>query len=281
MAKRRSMIRKCHTELSLKTQCSILTIHRSGIYYRSKPESDLNLELMRLMDEHYLHHPFKGAPSMHTWLTRDKGYKVSKNRVERLYYRSMGLQAVMPGRHTSRRHKAHKVYPYLLRNLEITRPNQVWAIDITYIPMKKGFMYLTAIIDLYSRYIVGWSISNSMDAAWCKEVLQEAISQYGCPEIINTDQGSQFTSEIFTQSVFSNGIRLSMDGKGRAIDNVFIERFWRTIKYEKIYLNPPQDGLDLYAQLAEYMDYYNHRRRHSSLDNRIPAEAYSMIEQVM
>ncbi|WP_140166791.1 IS3 family transposase, partial [Algoriphagus faecimaris] len=176
--------------------------------------------------------------------------------------RCMGLQAVMPGRHTSRRHKAHKVYPYLLRNLEITRPNQVWAIDITYIPMKKGFMYLTAIIDLYSRYIVGWSISNSMDAAWCKEVLQEAISQYGCPEIINTDQGSQFTSEVFTQSVFSNGIRLSMDGKGRAIDNVFIERFWRTIKYEKIYLNPPQDGLDLYAQLAEYMDYYNHRRRH-------------------
>ena len=135
-------------------------------------------------------------------------------------------------------------------------------------------MYLTAIIDLYSRHIVGWSISNNMDAEWCKEVLEEAISQYGCPEILNTDQGSQFTSEVLTQSVFSNGILLSMDWKGRAIDNVFIERFWRTVKYEKIYLNPPQDGLDLYAQLAEYMDYYNNQRRHSSLDNQILAEVY-------
>ena len=141
-------------------------------------------------------------------------------------------------------------------------------------------MYLTAIIDLYSRYIVGWSISNNMDAEWCKELLEEAISQYGCPEILNTDQGSQFIWEVLTQSVFSNGIRLSMDGKGRAIDNVFIERFWRTVKYEKIYLNPPQDGLDLYAQLAEYMDNYNNRRRHSSLDNQIPAEVYSLVEQM-
>lgn len=274
------MIRKGHTELSLKAQCTILNIHRSGIYYQPKPESELNLELMRLMDEHYLHHPHKGAPGMHAWLTQDKGYKISKNRVERLYYRCMGLQAVIPGRHTSRRHKAHKVYPYLLRNLEVLRPNQVWAMDITYIPMKKGFMYLTAIIDLYSRYIVGWSVSNNMDAEWCKEVLEEAISQYGRPEILNTDQGSQFTAEVFTKTVFSNGISLSMDGKGRAIDNVFIERFWRTIKYEKIYLHPPQDGLDLYAQVAEYMDYYNHRRRHSSLNNQIPAEVYSLVEQV-
>lgn len=274
------MIRKGHTELSLKAQCNILTIHRSGIYYKPKPESDLNLELMRLMDEHYLHHPYKGAPSMHTWLTRDKGYKVSKNRVERLYYRCMGLQAVMPGRHTSRRNKAHEVYPYLLRNLEVTHPNQVWAMDITYIPMKKGFMYLTAIIDLYSRHIVGWSISNNMDAEWCKEVLEEAVRQYGCPEILNTDQGSQFTSEVFTTAVKSNDIRMSMDGKGRAIDNVFIERFWRTIKYENIYLNPPQDGLDLYEQMAEYMNYYNNQRRHSSLDKRIPAEVYSMAKQV-
>lgn len=274
------MIRKGHTELSLKAQCEILTIHRSGVYYKPKPESELNLELMRLMDEHYLHHPYKGAPSMHTWLTRDKGYQVSKNRVERLYYRCMGLQAVMPGRHTSRRNKAHKVYPYLLRGLQVTRPNQVWAMDITYIPMKKGFMYLTAVIDLYSRYIVGWSISNNMDAEWCRDVLEEAIGQHGCPEIINTDQGSQFTSEAFTKAVLSKDIRLSMDGKGRAIDNVFIERFWRTVKYEKIYLNPPADGLDLYAQLAEYMEYYNHMRRHSSLDDRVPAGVFSLAEQV-
>jgi len=235
---------------------------------------------MRLMDEHYLHHPFKGAPSMHTWLTCDKGYKISKNKVERLYYRCIGLQAIMPGKHTSRRYKAHKVYPYLLRNIEVAYSNQVWAMDLTYIPMEKGFMYLTAIIDLYSRYIVGWSISNSMDAEWCKEVLEEAIKEYGRPEIINTDQGSQFTSEVFTNALFSNKIRLSMDGKGRAIDNVFIERFWRTIKYEKIYLNPPQDGFDLYTKVAAYMNYYNQQRRHSSLGNQIPAEVYTLIEQV-
>ena len=198
---------------------------------------------MRLMDEHYLDHPYKGANRMHIWLTRDKGYQVSKNRIERLYYKVMGLQAVMPGKHTSRRNKAHKVYPYLLCNLTVERPKQVWAMDITYIPMKKGFMYLTAIIDLYSRYIVNWSVSNSMDADWCTEVVQEAVEQHGKPEIINTDQGSQFTSEKFTTYVLSNNIKLSMDGKGRAIDNVFIERFWRDVKYEKIYLNPPKMAL--------------------------------------
>lgn len=273
------MIRKGHSDLSLKAQCKLLNVHRSGIYYKPQPESSLNLELMRLMDEHYLHHPYKGAPRMYTWLTRDKGYAISRNRVERLYYRCMGLQAVMPGRHTSRRHKAHKVYPYLLRNLQVSRPNQIWAMDITYIPMKKGFMYMVAIIDLYSRYIVGWSISNSMDADWCREVLEEAIVEYGQPEIINTDQGSQFTSDTFTRSVLSRDIRLSMDGKGRAIDNVFIERFWRTLKYEEIYLKPPADGVDLYAQVTEFMTKYNHHRRHSSLDDRIPSEVYTKIEQ--
>src|SRR5690606_19480541 len=151
--------------------------------------------------------------------------------------------------------------------------------DITYIPMKKGFMYLTAVIDLYSRYIVGWSISYNMDAEWCRDVLVEAIGQHGCPEIINTDQGSQFTSEAFTETELSKEIRLSMDGKGRAIDNVFIERFWRTVKYEKIYLNPPADGLDLYAQLAEYMDYYNPMRRHSSLDDCVPAEVFPRLNR--
>ena len=163
---------------------------------------------------------------MHVWLTKDKGYQVSRNRIERLYYQVMGLRAVMPGRHTSRRCKAHKVYPYLLRNLTIEGPNQVWATDITYIPMQKGYMYMVAIIDLYSRYVVNWSISNSMDAEWCQQTLEEAIEQHGQPEIINTDQGSQFTSEVFSGYVLSRGIRLSMDGKGRAIDNAFIERLW-------------------------------------------------------
>lgn len=232
---------------------------------------------MRKMDEHYLHHPFKGASRMHTWLALDQGYQVSRNRVERLYYRVMGLRAIMPGKHTSRRHKAHSIYPYLLRNLAIDRPNQVWAMDITYIPMKKGFMYLTAIIDLYSRYVVNWSVSNSMDADWCKNCLQEAIEAYGKPKIINTDQGSQFTSEIFANYVINQGISLSMDGKGRAIDNAFIERLWRSVKYEKLYLYPPKDGVGLYLSLAEYFNYYNVERRHSGIDDQIPEHLYYQL----
>jgi len=231
---------------------------------------------MRQMDEHYLHHPFKGAKRMHVWLTKDKGYQVSRNRIERLYYRIMGLRAVMPGRHTSRRCKDHQVYPYLLRNLKIDRPNQVWATDITYIPMQKGYMYLVAIIDLYSRYVVNWSVSNSMDAEWCQQVLQEAIEQHGKPDIINTDQGSQFTSEVFSTYVLSQQIRLSMDGKGRAIDNAFIERLWRTVKYEKVYLSPPNTGTDLYLMLSEFFQQYNHQRRHEGIDYSIPVEFYQL-----
>ena len=261
-------------QLSMNRQCKLLSIHRSGIYYKPSGESELNLKLMRMMDEHYLHHPFKGAGRMHTWLTRDKGLQVSKNRIERLYYRVMGLRAVMPGKHTSRRHKAHKTYPYLLRNLTVERPNQVWAMDITYIPMKKGYMYLTAIIDLYSRYVVNWSVSNSMDADWCQKCLEEAIETHGRPEILNTDQGSQFTSEVFANYVLGRGINFSMDGKGRAIDNAFIERLWRSVKDEKLYLQPPKDGTDLYLLVAEYFNYYNLERRHSGIDNQIPEELY-------
>ncbi len=273
------MISKGHSKLSLQRQCNLLKIHRSGLYYKPRGESKLNLELMRLMDEHYTHHPFKGARRMHTWLTLDKGYEISKNRIERLYYRVMGLQAIMPGKHTSRRNKEHKVYPYLLRNLTVDHPNQVWAIDITYIPMRKGFMYLVAIIDLHSRYVLNWSVSNSMDAQWCKETLEEAIDRHGQPEIINTDQGSQFTSEVFTHSVLSRNIKLSMDGKGRAIDNVFIERLWRSVKYESIYLNPPESGVDLYRQLKTYFDFYNHRRRHQGIEDEIPYNRYLKQER--
>ena len=269
------MIRRGHSKLSIVQQCILLSIHRSGLYYTPKGESDLNLELMELMDKHYLHHPFKGARRMHIWLTKDMGYKVSKNRVERLYYRVMGLRAVMPGKHTSRRCKDHKIYPYLLRNLTIDRPNQVWAADITYIPMKKGYMYLVAIIDLYSRYVVNWSISNSMDAEWCQQTLEEAIAMHGKPEIINTDQGNQFTSEVFSDYVLKQEIRLSMDGKGRAIDNAFIERLWRSIKYEKLYLNPPTDGMDLYLKTTEYIEYYNSQRRHEGINYQIPKELFN------
>jgi len=274
------MISKGHSDLSIVQQCKALSIQRSGVYYKPKQESALNLELMRLIDEHYLYHPYKGANRMHTWLTKDKGYHVSKNRIERLYYKVMGLQAVMPGKHTSKRNKTHKVYPYLLRNLTIEHADQAWGMDITYIPMEKGFMYLVAIIDLYSRYIINWSISNSMDAQWCQQVVEEAIGEHGKPEIINTDQGSQFTSDVFTAYVLGEGINLSMDGKGRAIDNVFIERFWRDIKYEKIYLNPPKDGTDLYLKVVEYMNYYNHKRRHGGIDDLRPADMYYPMKPV-
>lgn len=271
------MIGKGHVKLSIVKQCKLLSINRSSFYYHPKKESELNLELMRLMDEHYLHHSFKGARSMYIWLTKDKHYSVSRNRIDRLYYHVMGLRAVSPGKHTSRRCKAHKTYAYLLRDLEINRPNQVWAMDITYIPMAKGYMYLFAIIDVYSRYVVHWSVSNSMEASWCQGVVQEAIELYGSPEIINTDQGSQFTSEVFSLYVLNQGIKLSMDGKGRATDNAFIERFWRSIKYEQLYINPPKDGLDLYEQIKSYMNYYNKERRHQGIDDQIPEKLYYQI----
>jgi len=258
----------------MEKQCKLLQIHRSGLYYKPKGESALNLELMRLIDAHYIDHCFKGAKRMHTWLTMDKGYKVNLKRIERLYYKVMGLRAVMPGKHTSRRCKSHKIYPYLLRNLKIEKANQVWATDITYIPMRKGFMYLIAIIDIHSRYVLNWSVSNTMDAQWCKEALEEAIAQHGTPETINTDQGSQFTSEIFANYVLANGIKLSMDGKRRAIDNIFIERLWRSVKYESIYINPPNSGINLYHQLKRYFYFYNNERRHQGIDNQIPVNRY-------
>ena len=271
------MISKGHSNLSMIKQSKLLCIHRSGLYYKPKGESELNLKLMREMDEHYLEHPFKGAKRMFIWLTKDKGYNVSRNRIERLYYKVMGLRAVLPGRHTSRRNKSHKTYPYLLRNLTINRPNQVWATDITYIPMKKGFMYLTAIIDLHSRYVLNWSVSNSMDAAWCKEMVEESIEKNGKPEIINTDQGSQYTSEEFSLYVLNRGVKLSMDGKGRATDNAFIERLWRNVKYEKLYLNPPENGLQLYSLLNDYFNYYNNERRHQSIKYEIPSKIYKQV----
>tara|TARA_R110002096_G_C14510601_1_gene716106 strand:- start:70 stop:894 length:825 start_codon:yes stop_codon:yes gene_type:complete len=264
--------------LSIVKQCELLSVARSGFYYKPKLVSPLNLELMHKMDRHYLEHPYKGAERMHTWLTMDEGYKVSKNRIERLYYKQMGLRAIMPGVHTSKRHKAHKTYPYLLRGKKITHANQVWATDITYIPMRKGFMYLVAIIDLHSRFVIHWSLSNTMDAQWCKNTLEEAIIMHGKPEIVNTDQGAQFTSEVFTASVLDKDIKLSMDGKGRALDNAFIERLWRSVKYEKVYLNPPDDGLELHHMLEDYFTYYNTQRRHSGIQNQIPERLYYKTE---
>ncbi len=280
LGQKRKMVDKSHERLSVVRQCEILDIHRSGIYYEPVGESPLNLELMRLMDGHYLEHPYKGAERMHTWLTMDKGFKVSKNRIGRLYYKVMGLRSVLPGPSTSKPGKGdgHRVYPYLLRGLEVTRPNQVWAADITYIPLSGGFLYLVAIIDLYSRFVVGWSVSNTMDAAWCEGVLAEAVERHGKPEILNTDQGSQFTSSVFTESVLDNGIRLSMDGKGRCIDNVFIERLWWSVKYEDVYIKEYRDGWELEDGLISYFEKYNHERRHQAIGNMRPADRFFSFE---
>ena len=270
------MIRKSHSKMSITKQCKVLDLNRSSLYKEPKGESYFNLELMDKMDKHYLKYPDKGARRMHIWLTKDLGLHVSRNRIDRLYYRVMGLRALIPGPHTSKRCKDHAVYPYLLRDMQIIVPNQVWATDITYIGVENGYMYLTAIIDLYSRFVVGWSLSNSMEAAWCAETLKQAIEDYGCPTIINTDQGSQYTSDVFTDFVKNQeGIKLSMDGIGRATDNAFIERLWRSVKYEKIYLFKPQDGLELYQLLEEYFQYYNYERRHSSIEDEHPFSKYS------
>ncbi|MEO1654898.1 MAG: IS3 family transposase [Bacteroidota bacterium] len=274
LSERRDMVDPQEKTLSIVQQCALLRISRSGLYYQPRQTSALNLELMRLIDAHYLEHPYKGAPRMYTYLTKDLGYQISRNRVDRLYYKVMGLRAVFPGPHTSKRAKEHPVYPYLLRGLKIERPNQVWATDITYVPMPKGYMYLVAIIDLFSRYVVNWSLSNSMEAQWCAECFLEALWQCGKPEIINTDQGSQFTSQEFTEAVLGQEVRLSMDGKGRATDNAFIESLWKLVKYEHLYLFAYPSVPELYRGLKYYFDYYNIHRRHSSIGDNFPAMVY-------
>lgn len=224
-----------------------------------------------------MEHPYKGGRRMYVYLTMDEGYEISHNRVNRLYYEVMGLRAIFPGPHTSKRGKDHKIYPYLLRGLLIVTPNQVWATDITYIPMPNGYMYLMAIIDLYSRYVVHWSLSNTMDAKWCADNFLKGISIYGCPQIINTDQGSQFTSNEFTSAVLENGVKLSMDGKGRATDNAFIESLWKLVKYEDIYLKRYETVPSLYQGLEAYFIKYNMTRRHGSIGNKYPRELYAPI----
>lgn len=273
---RRAIVGKAHKKLSIRRQCQLLNIHRSGYYYTPATESELNLELMELIDKQYLDKPFMGVPGMTQWLRKDKGIKVNKKRIERLY-KLMDLHAIVPGPHTSKSNRSHKIFPYLLRDLKIARPNQVWALDITYVPIKEGYLYLIAVIDLYSRYVIHWALSNTMTAEWCKETLEEAIKVHGVPGIINTDQGSQFTSEVFTSYVLDkekHDIKLSMDGKGRATDNIFIERLWRSVKYENIYLNCYEDGIELFKGLKQYFTFYNQERRHSSIGYEHPKSLY-------
>lgn len=269
---RRTLIDRTDEQLSLRRQCRLLEVHRSGLYYRPQPESTENLALLRLLDEQYYQTPFYGARRLTAWL-RSRGYEVNVKRVRRLMS-LMRWQTLYRRPQTSRKHPAHPVYGYLLKDLPVTRRNQVWAMDITYIPMRHGFLYLAAIIDLKTRYIVGWSINNTMSAEWTRDVMAEAIAEHGVPEIVNTDQGSQFTSEVFTSLLKERGIRISMDGKGRAIDNIFIERFWRSIKYEQIYLCPAQDGVELYEGVKGYITFYNTVRLHQSLEYQTPESRY-------
>ena len=254
-------------------QCALLHVSRSSAYYApNTTESAQNLALMRLIDEQYLSTPFYGSPRL-TWWLNEQGLGVNAKRVARLM-RVMGLQATVPGPHTSRPHPHSKIYPYLLRGLELFAPNEVWSADITYIPMRRGFMYLVAVIDWFSRYVIAWDLSNSMEAGFCVAALAKALRS-GRPGIFNTDQGSQFTSEDFTGTLLRAGVQISMDGRGRALDNVFIERLWRSVKYEDIYLREYVDGHALHKGLARYFQFYNHERPHSSLGNATPASCHN------
>jgi putative transposase len=260
-------------KLSIRHQCELVGISRSNVYYKHIGESQENLQIMRLMDEHYLDHPTEGVLQMQDFLFLC-GFLVNHKRVRRLL-RKMGVMAIYPKRNLSKLGLAKYIRPYLLRGLEITRPNQVWEIDITYIPMEKGFMYLTAIIDVYSRYEVGWDVFNSLDAENSLEVLKRAIDRYGKPEIINSDQGSQFTCALWTEYVDNAGIKISMDGKGRALDNIFIERLWRTVKRDHVYLYPAENGLELYAGLKTFFMYYNTKKSHQGIGRVTPEKLYT------
>ena len=269
------MVDGSHPQLSIVRQCALLQISRSGRYYQPVGESEPTLSLMRLIDEVFLDCPYYGSRQITRHLHR-LGHRVGRNRVVRLM-RKMGLRAIYQKPNTSAPHPEHRVYPYLLRDLTIVRPNQVWCSDITYIPMRRGFLYLVAIMDWHSRRVLSWRLSNTMDVAFCTEALQEALGQHGTPEIFNTDQGSQFTSLAFTQMLTDANVRISMDGRGRWMDNVFIERLWRSLKYECVYLHAFETGQALYAGLLRWIGHYNARRPHSSLAGRTPDEAYNEI----
>ena len=271
MSRRQELVDNQH-KFSIRKQCELLSIHRSGFYYNPKGESEENLKIMRIMDAHFLEHPTEGVISMQDMLFA-LGFVVNPKRIRRLL-RLMGLMAIYPKKNLSKLGLKKYIHPYLLKGLDILRPNQVWQIDITYIPMKNGFLYLTAIIDVYSRYIVGWGISNTLDAEGPLSVLRQAIKEHGKPEIINSDQGSQFTCEQWVRYLKEEDIRISMDGKGRAVDNIFIERFFRTLKYNHVYLFPANDGLELYRGVKKYIQYYNNVKCHQGINRQIPATLY-------
>jgi putative transposase len=263
-----------HPSLSVIRQCKLLDISRSGLYYQSAGISDEDLTLMKLIDRQYLATPFYGARRIAAWL-KNQGYRVNRKRVRRLM-QVMGLKAIYRHPRTSQPAPGHKIYPYLLSGMEITRPNQVWAADITYIPMARGFLYLVAIIDWYSRYVLSWRLSNTLDDSFCVEALEEALRK-GRSDIFNTDQGAQFTGEAFTGLLQQHEVRISMDGKGRYSDNLFIERLWRTVKYEEVYIKAYQNGRDARVGIGDYFRFYNTERPHQALGYRTPAEVFTSI----
>ena len=267
------MVEPQNKDISIKRQCELLSLSRSSYYKHPRGERDEDTILMNAIDEIYTRLPFYGSRRISKELRRAKGIVVNRKRVQRLM-RKMGLEAIYPRPNVSRANKAHKKYPYLLRGVEITRPNQVWASDITYIRIERGFMYLAVVMDWYSRSVLSWRLSNTLDSSFCVEALEEALGRYGRPEIFNTDQGSQYTSESFTKVLLDEGIKISMDGKGRALDNVFVERLWRSVKYEEVYLRSYSMVQEVRSGLKEYFRFYNQERMHQSLDYRVPMAVY-------
>ena len=258
--------------VSIRHQCELLGVNRSTVYYAPVEPDPEELALMRLIDEIHLAHPFFGSRNVAKML-RERGFEANRKRVQRLM-RLMGLESVAPKPNTSKPNEAHPVYPYLLRGLTIDRPNQVWAADITYIALGRGYAYLVAVMDWHSRRVLAWRLSNTMDTSFCVEALKEATSRFGLPEIFNTDQGSQFTSAEFTEVLLSAGVKISMDGKGRCIDNVFIERLWRSLKYEDVYLKAYGDLVEARVGIEHYFRFYNTRRPHQALGYQTPAAFY-------
>jgi putative transposase len=265
---RRGRLDRAHADLSIRRQCEMLGLARSGVYRKRRPANDNELEAMRRIDALFTARPFFGARRIAATLTAD-GFPIDRKRARRLM-RLMGIEALGPKPRTTKPAPGHKIFPYLLRDMTIDRPGQVWAADITYIPIGKGFLYLVAVIDWASRAVLSWRLSNTMDASFCVEALEEALARYGRPDIFNTDQGSQFTGAAFAGVLTAAGVRISMDGRGRWMDNVFIERLWRSLKYEDVYLKGYADGVEARAGLSEWIAFYNERRLHQALGYRTP-----------
>jgi putative transposase len=274
---RRSLIEPRHPQVTVQRQCDLLGLPRSTHYYQPATESDENLEVMRWLDEQYLETPYYGSRRMAKALQAE-GYDVNRKRVQRLMG-LLGLAGLVPKRNLSQRHPGHRIFPYLLRNVEITHPDQVWSTDITYVPLRGGFVYLTAVIDWYSRYVLSWQLSNRLEGSFCLEALDAAL-QHAQPKIFNTDQGTQFTCAAFTNRLLSRAVAVSMDGRGRALDNVFIERLWRSVKYEDIYLKDYATVDEVNDGLASYFQKYNHERHHQALDYLTPAKVYEWGAEV-